>query len=113
MKKIRRRDKNHDDMTIVRSGEPVTGLLEAMAQLRGRLVHTRELLDGRDFLFSGPPSLLRSALTRIVEAEHRVPGGLQCVFTQIDTFFLLRIQGPEERQKEIGSYFSPPPIAPQ
>ncbi len=106
MKKTSKRGIHGDQVALLRgSANKVARPLEAIVQLRAWLVHTRELLDGRDFLFSGPPSEIQQSLSVIVNTEHNLSSGLQCFFTRIDTYFLLRIQGPKDRQHDIASYF--------
>lgn len=74
--------------------------------LAQHLVHTREVANGRDFLFSGPREALHSALRLLVEYEHRRGGGLQLDFAEIDDYFLLRVTGGAYLQESIARYFA-------
>jgi hypothetical protein len=68
-------------------------------------VITRDLPNGRDFLFDGPPELLCTALRELVSIEHRHEKSLLFDFVQIDRYFLLRIVGIHEEQTGIVEYF--------
>jgi hypothetical protein len=72
-------------------------------------MHTREVLNGRDFLFSGPPEELRAALRSLTEVETRGGCHIHLNYVQLEGYFLLRVVGSEECQDLILSYFDTPP----
>jgi len=78
--------------------------------LRRHLVHTREVPNGLDFLFSGPAGDLHEALRTLTEIERRGKCGLHLDHVQIEGFFLLRILGSPECQDQILSFFDELPI---
>jgi hypothetical protein len=73
--------------------------------LRRHRVHTRDIVNGKDFLFSGPSEELHRALRDLLEVEHRAGKSLLFDFAQVDQYFLLRITGPKEHQEVISEYF--------
>jgi len=85
--------------------------LASIRALQPRLVHTREILNGRDFLFAGPAAELREALQSLVEVERRGNCPLQLNYAQLEGYFLLRVVGSEECQDLILSYFEDIPDA--
>jgi hypothetical protein len=77
----------------------------ARQTLKQYLVHTRDILNGKDFLFSGPADELHEALKNLVEIEHRCSRFLQFDYAQIEEYFLLRIGGLPEHSHIIEAYF--------
>ncbi len=77
----------------------------ARALLRAHRIHTRDILNGKDFLFSGPIEKLHDALKELLEIEHRTNRFLQFDYAQIDEYFLLRIVGSKRYQDIIATYF--------
>lgn len=75
--------------------------------LRRYLLHTREVPNGKDFLFSGPPDVLLDTLRTLVIEEHARQRGLRLDFAAIGAIFLLRVTGGPEEQGEIGRYLEP------
>lgn len=80
-------------------------LIGALQVLRPHLVHTREVPNGLDFLFSGPEEDLHAALRTLTEIERHGKCGLHIDYVRIDAFFLLRILGSPECQDQILSFF--------
>jgi len=80
-------------------------LAAAKSLLSLHRVHTRDIVNGKDFLFSGPSEELHVALKHLLVAEHQIKRFLQFDFVQIDQYFLLRITGSKEYQEAIASYF--------
>jgi hypothetical protein len=105
MKRERKRTSHTSDILLSLGGTEARDFRDALVRLRKYLIHRRDLLNGKDFLFSGPTEEIHAALARLVETEHVHSHGLHCDYTQIDDFFLLRVLGPPERQVEIESYF--------
>ena len=83
--------------------------LSAIAVLRPRLVHTREIPNGLDFLFSGPEEEIHAALRSLTEIEPHGGCNLQLNYVPIETYFLLRVLGSQECQDLIRSYFGDVP----
>ncbi len=83
--------------------------LSAIAVLRPRLIHTREIPNGLDFLFSGPEKEIHAALRSLTEIEPRGGCNLRLDYVRIETYFLLRVLGSQECQDLIRSYFSDVP----
>lgn len=79
--------------------------VQAWQILEDHHVITRDLPNGRDFLFDGPPDLLCTALRELIAIEHRYEKSLRFDFVQIDRYFLLRIVGILEEQTGIVEYF--------
>ena len=77
----------------------------ARTLLQEHRIHTREILNGKDFLFSGPVETLHASLKELLEIEHRTNRFLQFDYAQIDEYFLLRIVGSERYQDTITTYF--------
>lgn len=78
---------------------------EVRGLLRKYLVHTREILNGKDFLFLGPRNVLHEALARIVDFEHGKKRFTYVDFAEIEEYFLLRVVGQETDQHHISGYF--------
>jgi hypothetical protein len=77
----------------------------ARALLKQHRIHTRDILNGKDFLFSGPAEEVHAALKKLLEIEHRTNRFLQFDYAQIDKYFLLRIVGSKRHQDIIAAYF--------
>ncbi len=97
-----------------RAGEPGAALMGPREQrrldavkslLRRHRIHTRDIVNGKDFLFSGPSEELHTALHDLLEIEHCAGKMFLFDFAQIDQYFLLRITGPKEYQEAISEYF--------
>jgi hypothetical protein len=79
--------------------------ISAVAVLRPRLIYTREVANGLDFLFAGPEQEIHAALRSLTEIEPRGGCHLQLNYVRIETYFLLRVLGSQECQDLIRSYF--------
>ncbi len=108
MKRERRRTSHAGDIQLSPGAPTAVELRQALLSLRKHLIHRRDVPNGKDFLFAGPPGEIHAALTKLVAIEHMQSGGLQYNYTQIDEFFLLRVLGPPDRQAEIASFFEAP-----
>jgi hypothetical protein len=86
----------------VRDGERFT---TARSLLQRHRVHTRDILNGKDFLFAGPVEVVLPALKELVDIEHRQRRFLQFDYAQIEDYFLLRIVGSSKHQGVIATYF--------
>ena len=98
---------SHIDEVVATLRDPkdVERFTAARQRLKRHLVHTRDLLVGKDFLFAGPPDELHEALKILVEIEHRCSRFLQLDYVQIEEYFLLRVGGPPEYSHIVESYF--------
>jgi len=105
MKSGRRSSHVQDVVAILSDQKDVERFTAARQRLKQHLVHTRDLLVGKDFLFSGPPDELHEALKSLVEIEHRCSRFLQFDYVQIEEYFLLRVGGSPEYSHIIESYF--------
>jgi hypothetical protein len=97
--------KSEKRLSRVEEAKETAQFVIARQLLQGRLVHKRDILNGRDFLFSGPADEIHEALKCLVEVEHRNKRFLQFDYAQVDEFFLLRVAGTEEHRQLIHSYF--------
>jgi hypothetical protein len=103
--------RSHTQEILARLGDPgdVDRFLSAIAVLRPRLVLTREVANGLDFLFAGPEEEIRAALRSLTEIEPRGGCPLQLNYVRIEAYFLLRVLGSQECQDLIRSYFGDDP----
>ena len=92
-------------VATLRDQKDVERFTAARRRLKQHLVHTRDLLNGKDFLFSGPTDELHEALKDLVEIEHRCSRFLQFDYVQIEEYFLLRVGGSPEYSHIVESYF--------
>jgi hypothetical protein len=101
------RRSSHTDQVVssLSDQKDVARFTEARVKLKKHLVHTREIPNGKDFLFSGQAEELHGALKNLVEIEHRCSRFLQFDYAQIEEYFLLRIVGLVEHHQIIESYF--------
>ena len=77
----------------------------ARTLLKEHRIHTRDILNGKDFLFSGPAEELHGAMKELLEIDHRTNRFLLFDYAQIDEYFLLRIVGSKRYQDTIATYF--------
>lgn len=94
-----------ESVSSLSHGKSVAQFTEAHAFLKRYLVHTREILNGRDFLFLGPKPELHEALKLIIEIEHKSDRFLHVDFAQVDEYFLLRLVGSGTSLSVISEYF--------
>jgi hypothetical protein len=92
-------------LSAVRDPESSGRFLRARQTLQEHLVYTREILNGEDFVFSGPEEEVHQALRNLVTIEHQVGRFLLFDYAKIDDFYLLRIVGTERYQEAIRAYF--------
>jgi hypothetical protein len=99
--------RNHTRQLLSSLADPrdVEKFLSSVRVLRPCLIHTREVPNGRDFLFAGPDADIRAALRVLVELEPQGSCPLQLNYAQIETYFLLRVVGSEDCQDLVLSYF--------
>ena len=99
--------RSHKDEVVasLRNKQGVQQFLDAQALLKRHLVHTRQILNGKDFLFLGPRNELHDALKLIVNVEHEYSRFIHIDYVQVDEFFLLRIVGSEADQQLVSGYF--------
>jgi hypothetical protein len=105
MTRGRRRSRRDEVVVTPRDEETVRRLTEVRALLKRYLVHTREILNGKDFLFLGPKDVLHEALRFLVEVEHRGNRFIHVDFAQVDEYFLLRVIGSGVDQQALSGYF--------
>jgi len=80
-------------------------VVAARSALSRHLIHTREVPNGRDFLFSGPSDEIHDALKTLVDAEHHAEPSLQLDYAQVEEYFLLRVVGSSSCGELIRNYF--------
>ncbi len=100
--------RNHTQELLAKLSNPrdADRFLSAIGVLRPRLIHTREIPNGLDFLFSGPEEEIHAALRSLTEIEPRGGCNLQLNYVRIETYFLLRVLGSQECQDLIRTYFT-------
>jgi hypothetical protein len=103
--------RSHTQEILAKLGDPQDAdrFLSAIAVLRPRLVYTREVSNGLDFLFAGPDEEIYAALRSLTELESRGGCHLQLNYVRIEAYFLLRVLGSQECQDLIRSYFGDVP----
>jgi hypothetical protein len=101
------RHRSHKDEVVasLRDKRVIQQFLDAQALLKRHLVHTRQILNGKDFLFLGPKNELHDALKLIVNVVHEYSRFIRIDFVQVDEYFLLRIVGFEADQQLVSGYF--------
>ncbi len=105
MKRAGRRSHTEEITATLGNDAAVARFTAAREVLLRHLVHTREVPNGRDFLFSGPGAELHEALKTLVEIEHQASRFLQFDYVPVNGYFLLRIIGLPEFQAIIARYF--------
>ena len=105
MKSRKRPSQMQDVSSAPLDPEDLERFTAARTLLKKHRIHTREILNGKDFLFSGPVETLHNSLKELLEIEHRTNRFLQFDYAQIDEYFLLRIVGSERHQDTITTYF--------
>jgi hypothetical protein len=70
------------------------------------LIVTREIPNGRDFLFSEGSEQMHSVLKALVEFERGHDRNLQCDYVKVEEYFLLRIIGSKDVQERIQRFFN-------
>ena len=93
-------------LSAVRDPQASERFMRARQTLKEHLVYTREILNGKDFVFSGPEALIHLALHDLVAIEHQVGRFLLFDYAKIDEYYLLRIVGTEGYKEAVDSYFS-------
>jgi hypothetical protein len=92
-------------LASVRTTQESERFMQARQVLQERLVYTREILNGKDFVFSGPEEVVHHALRDLVSIEHQVGRFLLFDYARVDEFYLLRIVGTEAYKDAIETYF--------
>jgi hypothetical protein len=92
-------------LASVHNPQETERFMEARRFLQEHLVCTREVLNGKDFVFSGPESEIHQALRDLVAIEHQVGRFLLFDYARVDEFYLLRIVGTEAYKDTIEAYF--------
>jgi hypothetical protein len=92
-------------LSSVHDPEETSRFMRARQILLEHLVYTREILNGKDFVFSGPEEVVHQALRDLVGIEHRVGRFLLFDYARVDDFYLLRIVGTESFKGAIEAYF--------
>ncbi len=92
-------------LSSVRDPQESGRFLRARQVLQEHLVYTREILNGKDFVFSGADEIVHQALRDLVAIEHQVGRFLQFDYARIDDYYLLRIVGTEAYKDAIDAYF--------
>jgi hypothetical protein len=100
-----RRSRTEEMIAALTDKAAAERFVRARDVLKSHLIHTREILNGRDFLFLGPEEDLRDALKLIVATEHMNPRFLHVDYVEIDKYFLLRVVGTGAEQEAVSSYF--------
>lgn len=101
----KRRSHRGEIVATLRYEKQIAQFTNAQALLKEHLVHTREIPNGKDFMFLGPQEELHDALRLIVEIEHKSSRFFHIDFAQVDQYFLLRLIGLEKDQPIIVGYF--------
>jgi len=94
-----------DIVAVLKDNVKVARFSSAREFLRQHLIHRRDILNGKDFLFSGPSDDIHKALKTVVTIEHEASRFLQFDYVQIENYFLLRVVAVADYQETIGSYF--------
>ena len=97
-------------LSSVRDPQASKRFMQARRTLQEHLVYTREILNGKDFVFSGSEKVIHLALHDLVDIEHRVGRFLLFDYAKVDEFYLLRIAGTEGFKDAIDTYFEEPEI---
>ena len=99
------RSHKEEVVASLRDKQAIQQFLDAQALLKHHLVHTRQILNGKDFLFLGPGTELHDALRLMVKVEHEYSRFIHIDFVRVDEYFLLRVVGSEEDQQVVSGYF--------
>ena len=99
--------RSHVDNVVaaLQNKDTIAQFTAAQVLLKRHLIHTREIPNGRDFLFDGPKEELHAALKLIVEVENASGKLLHMNYVEVDQYFLLRVAGSEADQQIIAAYF--------
>ena len=92
-------------LAAVHSPQESERFMQARKLLQEHLVCTREILNGKDYVFSGPDEAVHQALHDLVAIEHQVGRFLLFDYAKVDEFYLLRIVGTEGYVDAIEAYF--------
>lgn len=101
----RRRSHADDVLSALPSSGERERFSAARALLKRHLVHLREVPNGRDFLFSGPPEQLHAALRDLKALESRCTRFMEFDYARIEDVFLLRIVAHPRYLGTIETYF--------
>lgn len=103
----KRKRRSHQEEIAASLGDPesIRQFADAQLLLKRYLVHTREILNGKDFLFLGPKDEIHEALKLLVDLAHINNRFIHVDFAQVDEYFLMRVLGSETDQQVISAYF--------
>jgi hypothetical protein len=73
--------------------EETQRICDVLESLKPHLVHTREVLDGMDFLFAGPQTDILAALRSLAALEQEGGTGARVDYARLEDFILLRVYG--------------------
>jgi hypothetical protein len=82
--------------TRPRTPEDTTRVCDLLAALKPHLVHTREVLDGVDFLFAGPEQEILAALRSLSAMEHELTPRPRVDYARLEGIILLRVYGSSD-----------------
>ena len=105
MSKAKRRSHQEEILASLGDQERIRKFADAQLLLKRYLVHTREILNGKDFLFLGPKDEVHEALKMLVELEHINNRFIHVDFAEVDEYFLMRVVGSGPDQQAISAYF--------
>jgi hypothetical protein len=105
MNEGKRRSHKDEVVASLRDKQIIQHFIDAQAFLRRHLIHTRQILNGKDFLFLGSRDELHDALKLIVNVEHEYNRFIHVDFAQVGEYFLLRVVGSEADQLLVSGYF--------
>jgi hypothetical protein len=94
-----------DIVAVLKDDAKVERFTAAQQFLRQHLIHRRDILNGKDFLFAGGSAEVHQALKTLVAIEHEASRFLQFDYVQIDEYFLLRVVAEALYQDMIDTYF--------
>ncbi len=100
-----RRRHAEDVLSGLKNRSEVESFTAARIVLLQYLIHTREIPNGCDFLFSGPANEIHGALRTLVDVERMHGSFLSLDYARVDEYFLLRVTGSGQYGEMIRGYF--------
>ena len=92
-------------LTSLHDPEEIDRFTSARGLLKKHLILKRDILNGKDFLFSGAHEEVHRALRNLIIIEHKAGRFLEFDYAEIDDIFLLRVVGEACHQDIIDTYF--------